>query len=182
MHAIKDQWITVGVEGGHEEEHGHGPDEERKDRPPRLAGTASHVGGRSSYERPCVCLLCCWDSLVSLSLAFTCFYRQAACSRASSVSYVRWNYRSKRAYIFFLVSLFPRLNRCQPDVVTDGPNKSRWRQIKTFLARSPQVYGRRNGSKWISHWFDRPELRRHVDYIVRACLDWSYFAINRYIL
>jgi hypothetical protein len=31
------------VEGGHEEEHGHGPDEEHKDRLPHLVGTASHV-------------------------------------------------------------------------------------------------------------------------------------------
>jgi hypothetical protein len=50
------------VESGHEEEHGHGPDEEHEDCPPRLAGTGTHVD-RSMKDRVCAC--CCWDSLLS---------------------------------------------------------------------------------------------------------------------
>lgn len=48
------------MERRHEEEDGHGPDEERQDRPPRLAGSGSHV----SLDRSLLLGIVQWDSLL----------------------------------------------------------------------------------------------------------------------
>jgi hypothetical protein len=50
------------VERRHEEEDGHGPDEERQDRPPRLAGSGSHVS--LELDRSLLLGIVQWDSLL----------------------------------------------------------------------------------------------------------------------
>lgn len=67
------------MERGHEEEDGHGPDEERQDRPPRLAGSGSHVlTGRAPRVSLSLLLgIVQWDSLLvilSLWRAFLSLY------------------------------------------------------------------------------------------------------------